>query len=152
MASPVSVLEDPVLWEANAAREGDEVSAVAPGGTMELTVSATIADGWYIYSITQGEGGPVPTNVALAPDQPFLPAGTLSGPAPTARFDRNFDMEVETHVGSVVYVLPVQASPEAPPGLAELGVRVRYQACTDRVCLPAQTVNISVSVGIQAGE
>lgn len=135
--------QDPVHWTA----EIDEESLVA-GGKVTVDVKATIDPGWYIYSITQGEGGPVPSRISLADEQPFTQAGDVKGTKPTVKFDQNFSMEVEMHEGSVAYELPVQVAADAGPDVKEIQVRARYQACTNRVCLPAQTEKLSVPVTI----
>ena len=116
-----------------------------------MVVRAVIEPGRYIYSITQGEGGPVPSRISLDADQPFTLAGDVEGPEPKVRFDRNFSMKVEVHEGSVVYRVPVLVAAEAAAGEREMLVRARYQACTNRVCLPAQTETISVPVRITPG-
>lgn len=138
-----SMSQDPVQWTA----EIDEES-LAPGGKVTVTVRATIDPGWYIYSITQGEGGPVPSRISLAADQPFAQAGDVKGTEPAVKFDQNFQMEVEMHEGRVSYELPVEVAKEVGSDVKEMQVRARYQACTNRVCLPAQTEKLSVPVTI----
>ncbi len=139
--------QDPVEWTA-ALGKGDP----APGAKVEVVVKAAIERGWYIYAITQGEGGPVPTRIFLDADQPFTLAGDVEGSEPRVRFDRNFSMQVEVHEGSVAYRVPVQIAAGTAPGEREMLIRARYQACTNRVCLPAQTETISVPVRITPGQ
>jgi DsbC/DsbD-like thiol-disulfide interchange protein len=135
--------QDPVHWTAEAAS-----TSVAPGGTLTLAVKAVIDPGWYIYSITQGEGGPVPSRVSLAEEQPFSLAASVTGTKPKVKFDENFSMEVEVHEGQVAYTVPVEVASGADAGATEILIRARYQACTNRVCLPAQTEKISLPVKI----
>ncbi len=135
--------QDPVHWTA----EIDEES-LAPGAKVTVAVKATIDAGWYIYSITQGEGGPVPSKISLSADQPFTLAGKVKGTKPVVKFDQNFQMQVEVHEGKVSYTVPIQVSAEVGADVSEMEVRARYQACTNRVCLPAQTEKISVPVKI----
>ena len=140
---PGAMSEDPVHWTA----EIDEES-LAAGATVTVAVRATIDPGWYIYSITQGEGGPVPSRISLAADQPFTQAGDVTGTPPAVKFDQNFSMEVEMHEGGVAYELPVQVAADAGSDVGEIQVRARYQACTNQICLPAQTERLSVPVKI----
>ncbi|MDE2793625.1 MAG: protein-disulfide reductase DsbD N-terminal domain-containing protein [Gemmatimonadota bacterium] len=135
--------QDPVHWTA----EIDEES-LAPGAKITVSVKATIEAGWYIYSITQGEGGPVPSKISLSAEQPFTLAGKVEGTKPKVKFDQNFQMQVEMHEGKVSYTVPVQVSVKAGSDVTEMEVRARYQACTNRVCLPAQTEKIAVPVKI----
>ena len=138
--------QDPVQWTAALGKRDP-----APGAKVEVVVRAAIEPGWYIYSITQGEGGPVPSRISLDEDQPFTLAGAIEGSEPKARFDRSFSMQVEVHEESVAYRVPVLVAAEAAAGKREMLIRARYQACTDRVCLPPQTEKISVLVRITTG-
>lgn len=135
--------QDPVHWTAEIEEE-----SLAPGAKVTVAVKATIDAGWYIYSITQGEGGPVPSKISLSADQPFTLAGKVEGTKPVVKFDQNFQMQVEVHEGKVSYTVPIQVSAEVGADVSEMEVRARYQACTNRVCLPAQTEKISVPVKI----
>lgn len=143
LATGSAQAQDPVHWTA----EIDEES-LAPGSKVTVAVKATIDAGWYIYSITQGEGGPVPSRISLASEQPFTLAGKVEGTKPVVKFDQNFQMQVEMHEGKVSYTVPVQVSAEAGSDVKEIQIRARYQACTNRVCLPAQTEKLSLPVKI----
>ena len=90
----------------------------------------------------------MPSKISLSADQPFTLAGKVEGTKPKVKFDQNFQMQVEMHEGKVSYTVPVQVSVEAGSDVTEMEVRARYQACTNRVCLPAQTEKISVPVKI----
>ena len=136
--------QDPVHWSAEITEE-----SLAPGDKVTVSVKATIDAGWYIYSITQGEGGPVPSKITLAAEQPFTLAGKVTGTKPEVKFDENFAMKVEMHEGKVSYTVPVQVSAEAAADVEEIQIRARYQACTNRVCLPAQTEKLSLPVKIK---
>ena len=141
---PGAMSQNPVHWTAEIDRE-----SLAAGAEFTVAVSAAIDPGWYIYSITQGEGGPVPSRISLAAEQPFTQAGDVRGTVPTVKFDQNFSMEVEMHEGGVAYELPAQVAADAGPDVKEIQVRARYQACTNRLCLPAQTERLSVPVTIR---
>ena len=143
LATGSAQAQDPVHWTAEIEEE-----SLAPGAKITVTVRATIDAGWYIYSITQGEGGPVPSKISLSAEQPFTLAGKVEGTEPKVKFDQNFQMQVEVHEGRVSYAVPVQVSVEAGSDVSEMEVRARYQACTNRVCLPAQTEKISLPVKI----
>jgi len=138
--------QDPVKWRVNLDR-----GEIAQGDTVVASVSATIDPGWYIYSITQGEGGPVPTSITLPAEQLFERAGSVEGPDPTVKFDENFSMRVEVHELAVSYRIPVVLVANSGAGAVELRINARYQACTDRVCLPAQTERLYVPLTVLGG-
>jgi thiol:disulfide interchange protein len=138
--------QNPVTFsiKANAA------SALKPGDKFTAKVAAQIQGGWHLYSITQGAGGPVPTRITMPEGQPFKLAGTPSGPRPRVAMDPNFEINTETHEGSVTFSVPVLVIADAPAGAQSLNVNVRYQACNDKNCLPPRTAKLSVPVTLVA--
>lgn len=139
-AAPLSA-QDPVRWSAKIA-----ATTVRPGGTFDVAVSARVDDEWYVYSVTQGPGGPVPTSIALAPKALFTRGGPIRGPAPKAAYDPNFEIQTEKYDGAFTLTVPVALAATAPAARATLSVAVTYQACTNRVCLPPQTAVLRVPV------
>jgi thiol:disulfide interchange protein len=137
--------EEPVTWSIRRA----SAAAVRPGSTMTLRVVAAIEDGWHIYSVTQGPGGPAPTSIMLPERQPFVRDGAIRAPAPHRAFDPNFEIETEFHEESTAFEVPVRVAAEARAANHELTVRVRFQACTDTVCLPPATKILTLAVGVR---
>src|SRR6266496_3039054 len=79
---------DIVLWSARLRSE----RAIKPGEKIAGVLSASIEDGWHIYSLTQGPGGPIPTNISVPLKQIVSSDGNVSGPKPEESFDPNFLM------------------------------------------------------------
>lgn len=145
-ATPVTA-QDPVHWSAHAA-----ATIVRPGAAFDVTVSARIDDEWYIYSVTQGPGGPVPTSIAVGPKALFARSGPIRGPQPKTAYDPNFEIQTEKYEEAVSLTVPVALAGTAPRSGGTLNVAVTYQACTNRVCLPPQTETLRVPVAwAQAG-
>jgi thiol:disulfide interchange protein DsbD len=109
--------------------------------TVRLT--ATIDDGWHLYSTTQPPGGPVPTRIAVA-SPGFLLDGTVQFPKPSVHPDPNFGINVETYESTVTFTVPVRVDRAAPPGADTVVVTARYQACNATLCLPPQTAKVPV--------
>ncbi|MGI9035473.1 MAG: cytochrome c biogenesis protein CcdA, partial [Pyrinomonadaceae bacterium] len=120
------------------------------GGKLTAQISASIAGGWHLYSITQGAGGPVPTRVTVAENGVFKAAGAASGSAPKREMDANFGIMTETYTGSASFSVPVAVDSAAAPGTQTLEINVRYQVCNDSICLPPKTVKVSAPVEIIA--
>jgi thiol:disulfide interchange protein len=133
--------QDPVHWSAKTA-----ATAIRPGGTFDVAVSARIDDEWYVYSVTQGPGGPVPTSIAVGPKALFSRSGAIRGPDPTAAYDPNFEIRTEKYDGAFTLTVPVALAAAAPGAGGTLSVAVTYQACTNRLCLPPQTETLRVPV------
>jgi thiol:disulfide interchange protein len=133
--------QDPVHWSATAA-----ATPARTGGTFDVAVSARVDDEWYVYSVTQGPGGPVPTSIAVGPKVLFTRAGAIRGPAPRSAYDPNFEIQTEKYEGAFTLTVPVALAASAPRAGATVSIAVTYQACTNRLCLPPQTETLRVPV------
>jgi len=137
--------ENPVVWSATC-----PVGVVHPGQKFTAKVSARIAPGWHIYSITQAPGGPTPTEITLAARQPFTLSGFVIGPLPHSSYDENFQLETDTYERTAAFKVPIAVAAKAPSGASAVAIDVRFQACNDRNCLPAKTIHLSAAVRIIA--
>jgi len=143
--SVYSLAQNPVTLAASV-----KPAKVKPGDKLNAQVSASIAGGWHIYSVTQGSGGPVPTRITIA-EGVFKSAGNVSGSAPKREMDPNFGIMTEFYIGSASFSVPVIIDSSTPPGSQTLTINVRYQACNDTLCLPPKTVKVSAPVEIVSG-
>lgn len=125
-------------------------SSIAAGGSGTARISANIEGGWYMYSISQGPGGPIQTRIAIA-DGPFKMSG-VSGPKPKVKLDPNFGINTESYAGNAVFNLRFNVAPDTPEGPQTLNASIRYQVCNDTVCLPPKTVKLAAEVTITAGK
>lgn len=135
--------QGPVRWQASATP-----AEAKRGGRVSVKLSASIDDGWHIYALTQGRGGPEPLAIRLAERQPFTLAGSVTSPAPSVKFDQNFGADVAEHEGNTAFVVPVAVASNAPIGAQTLTVTARYQACDSHICLPPQTAELRMGVNI----
>jgi thiol:disulfide interchange protein DsbD len=128
-----------VKWTAspNAVRE------TAEGSVVDVELRAEVEPGWKLYSLTQKGGGPTPMSVKLSDSTNFQIAGTVIGPQPVRSMDPNFNLETETYAGNPVFRVSVKLPRHAKP----VDLKVRSQACSDRLCLPARTTTITVDPG-----
>ncbi len=130
-----------VEWTAVA---GPTRPAADGGYAVDVDVSATIADGWHVYSVTQAGGGPVPLSVKVGPLPPYSLAGNVTGPQPEKEKDPNFGVETETYSHQASIRVPVRIASPGAEEFPPLELKVRSQACSDRVCLPAKTTTLVV--------
>ena len=130
---------------------------VQAGSQIEALLVARIVDGWHLYSTTQASGGPIPTSISVVENSVFSQVGSVKGPPPLRWFDRNFGIDTEYFEKRVDFRVPVRIGSEAPSGVHQLSVKVRFQACSDTLCLAPQnrtlTGNIQVAgrSGSEAG-
>jgi len=109
-----------------------------------LTVAATIAPEWHIYSITQAEGGTQRTRL-----EPKLPEGVkLTGPfqadrAPAIKKYPYWQVNIEEHEGAVTWTAPLELSESVKPESLEIPIRCFAQVCKES-CIDVDT-NITVA-------
>ena len=111
--------------------------------TVQVRVTAKIADTWHLYSIAQPPGGPIPTRIWITDDQPFKMTGDIRGPKAESSFDSNFNMDVAYYEGEAEFqfaVKPITTSKQT------LHVRASFQTCNDRLCLPPKTVTLTLDI------
>jgi hypothetical protein len=140
-----ALAQNPVVWTV-AAPSG----AVTRGAVVVVHLTARIAGGWHMYSLTQPAGGPVPARIAVAPDQPFTLAEPIVGPAVDKRFDPNFGINVETYDAQATFAVPIRIAPNAPRGHASIALTARFQTCNATLCLPPRTEHLTVPLTVAA--
>ena len=137
--------ENPVSWSTVSMKK-----SVRPGQEFTVMVSAGINPGWHIYSISQASGGPTPTSITVPGKQPFALTGFVIGPVPHSAYDQNFQLETETYQQAASFKIPLIAAKTLKTGLNSVAIDVRFQACNDRICLPARTVRLNARLKVDA--
>ncbi len=131
--------------------EGGIVSR--PGAKFDLTVAVKIPHDekvWHLYSITQKPGGPTRTTFGVGPVALFRIAGAIVGTKPMIASDPNFGMLTETYTDSAVFRIPVLSAGSAA-GVQRIALRMFYQTCNDRYCLPPTEDTLFASVRFEGG-
>jgi DsbC/DsbD-like thiol-disulfide interchange protein len=123
---------------ASAPQEGPEESKL-----VELQLQVTVTDGWHVYSLTQDKGGPTPMSVKVEP--PYEIAGEITGPPPVKFDDPNFGIVTETYAGEQIFKVPLKLAASSALTAPPIEVKIRSQACSDKLCLPARTTTLTVT-------
>ena len=132
----------PVKWEAFA---GEIRKASDSSSVLDIELRATIEDKWHVYSLTQSGNGPTPMSVEAIPTPPYQLADAVTGPAPVKAMDREFGFETETYAGQSVFHVPVKFPTGDYSSAKLLKLKVRSQACSDKLCLPARTTTVAIA-------
>ncbi|MBS0210862.1 MAG: thioredoxin family protein [Planctomycetes bacterium] len=125
-----------------------QFTAPAAGQPSRLFVTAKIADGWHVFSVTQPAGGPVRTNITLAADQAAKLAGKFAPTTPPKKHPEPlFDnTTVEEHEKQVIWYAPLEWS-AAPNEATTLNGEVLAQACSANSCLPPRKIKFTAKLG-----
>lgn len=127
---------------------------LAAGEEFVAVVHAQIGEGWHLYSMTKyppGALAPQPTTIGLGDTDVVTLTGPVRQPSPHVAYDSNFEIDTEYFEGRVDFELPLKVVEGVPAGEHEVPVRIRFMACNDRVCLPPQIVNLSLTLRTVAG-
>ena len=113
---------------------------LAPGSRIVLTLRATMAPTWHLYSLTPYPedvlAAPQPTTIQLKEHPFFKPDGKVRQPRPKLDQDENFGIETEYFDGIVDFEVPIRVASIASTGKHEVVLKIRFMACNDRLCLP----------------
>jgi thiol:disulfide interchange protein len=104
-----------------------------------LFISAEVAPGWHIYSITQSPGGPLRTKLKISDSPNYKLAGEFKAlqPAVVHHYDDIYPkLPVEEHQGRVTWAAPIDFPKTADLNKLEIAGAVNAQACKTDCLLP----------------
>ncbi len=152
----MGILQGP-LWSQNEVRFQilPVEQAVAPGGRLVLTLRATMAPTWHLYSLTPYPddvlAAPQPTTIQLKDHAFFESDGKVRQPTPKTDHDENFGIETEYFDGIVDFDVPVRVASTASAGEHEVILKIRFMACNDRLCLPPRNIEAATLLTVSTG-
>jgi DsbC/DsbD-like thiol-disulfide interchange protein len=117
------------------------------GGTLKLTVSAKIEDGWKLYALDQPAAGPRPLAFGAAKPFAVLTKGLSAPPAKVLK-DPIFDANTRYYEKEVAITVPVSI-PADLAGIHEIPVEVTFQACGADICLRPFTQKLPVQIEVR---
>lgn len=129
-------VKNPVAWAFTAKK----INAT----TYEVSMSATLEQGWHIYSQTTPEGGPAPTVISFAKN-PLL---SLEGDVKEVgkmeqKHEPLFGVDVKQFSNKVVFVQQVKVKGKAKTTLTG---SLDFMTCNNRECLPPKTQKFSIAL------
>jgi thiol:disulfide interchange protein/DsbC/DsbD-like thiol-disulfide interchange protein len=120
-----------------------------------LMITADIAPGWHVYSLTQPPGGPTRTKIELTPSPEYQLAGEFRAlPEPTQRVDTEtwVGLTIEEHEGLVTWYAPLELAEGVDPASLTITGQVRTLACKES-CIPVnKDFTARLGRGVPIGE
>ena len=115
------------------------VEPAAGGKPATLVVTATLEEGWHLYSLTQKPGGPKATRIGVDAASAWLPSAPFVPDSPPhVRTITDVPawkgLQVEEHEGTVVWRAPLE--PNAAGTGARVSGSVSVQMCRETSCSP----------------
>jgi thiol:disulfide interchange protein DsbD len=112
---------------------------------VEGTVFVTIAEGWHVNSNKPTEEFSIATELSLDPASAELVAVSWPPDAMKA-FEFTAGKQISVFDGK----FPVHFKAKLKPGAQKIGATLRYQACSDRVCLPPNNAKTDIALNVVA--
>lgn len=129
-------LAEPVQWSFQAEKLNSEI--------FKVTLSATIDEGWYVYSQDLAGKGPVPTRINFEPNQAFVLEGRIQETGDKKEeFDQNFNISVTKLKGKTTYIQYVKLSGN---DVVSVKGKLMYMSCNGEMCLPPKKVDFNISL------
>lgn len=111
---------------------------------VELQVTATMDEGWHIYSVNTSKESMVIGTELNVPESPnYELIGTVKEPVPHTEYDPNFQEELSYHGGKATFSQRIRILSAKD---FKVTVEFVYQTCNDEMCLPPEYIDVEFSV------
>jgi thiol:disulfide interchange protein DsbD len=122
---------------------------VGRGSSFQIAVVMKIRPGFHVNAREKSEDYLIATDLKAV-----LPAGFNSGEVsyPKGKLE-NFSFSkipLNVYQDTVILRLPVTALPSAPLGEQQIPLKLRYQACSNELCLPPVTLTLAATLNVAA--
>ncbi|MGN6166091.1 MAG: protein-disulfide reductase DsbD domain-containing protein [Flavisolibacter sp.] len=112
--------------------------------TYEVHLTASIENGWHIYSQTTPDGGPVPTSIDYLPNPLLTLDGAIKEVGKLEQHSEPlFGVDVKQFSNKVDFVQVVKLKGKAKTALSG---SIEFMTCNDHECLPPKSVKFSLSI------
>lgn len=138
-----SQIIEPIQWNSNISMTNETEG--------QITISATIDDGWHLYNLTLPDGGPNPTTISFDTSQGIRLVGELSPSIqPIVSYDKIFGLELGWWDNDVNFIQNFEVQEK---GRNNIDVTVSFQACNGNSCIAPSTqkFNMVVNTDINSG-
>jgi thiol:disulfide interchange protein DsbD len=122
---------------------------VGRGSSFQIAVVMKIRPGFHVNAREKSEDYLIATDLKAV-----LPAGFNSGEVsyPKGKLE-NFSFSktpLNVYQDTVILRLPVMALASAPLGEQQIPLKLRYQACSNELCLPPVTLTLAATLNVAA--
>jgi hypothetical protein len=123
---------------------------VARGSSFQLAVVLKIRNGFHINARKPSAEYLIPTDLRANLPAAFKSAGEIAYPSGQLRTFAFSKTPLNVYEDKVILRVPLAAQPDAPLGAQKIPLKLRYQACSNEVCLPPVTLDVDAPVTVAA--
>ena len=117
------------------------------GSTAELKLKAQLQPGFHVNSNAPADEYLIPLKLTWAKEP--LETDQVTYPKPDLEKYAFSTKPVSVFSGNFEIVTRFKAPASAPPGLAIIAGKLRYQACNNKECLPPRTIDLRATVNVE---
>ena len=118
------------------------------GDSFDIILTLDFEKGWYTYSMKEQINdefiGPMATEITLAPENALKVQGNIQPSKSYVKYDKAFEMELETYKGTVHFLIPTIAQKDIDLNKDNIEVILYLQQC-EELCIPPSEFKIKVS-------
>lgn len=128
---------NPVSWSFSSKKISDNV--------YELQIVGTIQQGWHVYSQNQPKDAIAQPTTFVFNKNPLLQFdGNVKEIGNLEKFkDKELDISANQYSNKVTFIQRVKLRGKAKTNITG---KLTYQTCNDEKCLPAKTINLSITL------
>lgn len=128
---------NPVSWSFNSKKITENL--------YEIQMTATVQQGWHVYSQNQPKDAIAQPTTIVFNKNPLLELdGKVKELGSLEKFkDKELDISANQYSNKVVFSQRVKLKGKAKTNVTG---KLTYQTCNDEKCLPAKTINLSISL------
>jgi thiol:disulfide interchange protein DsbD len=123
---------------------------VARGSFFQVAVVLKIRNGFHINARKPSAEYLIPTDLRANLPAGFKSAGEISYPKGELHTFAFTKTPLNVYEDKVVLRVPLSAQSDAPLGAQKIPLKLRYQACSQEVCLPPVTLDVDAPVTVAA--
>jgi thiol:disulfide interchange protein DsbD len=123
----------------------DKLTAKA-GGMAEAKLKVELRNGYHCNSNTPSDDYLIPLKLTWTPGT--LDVGEVAYPKPQMEKYSFSEKPLSVYTGNFEIVTHFKVPATAMPGDTVIAAKLRYQACTERMCLPPKTIDVSLPVNV----
>jgi hypothetical protein len=149
-----------MLWSATAASFAQGTSAVmvtppspveiAAGQSAAVRIEVRVTPGYHVQANPVRNPSLVPITVELAPVGGVLPGRAVYPPSKVFRIVGGSE-DLVVYDGIFFIQIPVRVTRAQRPGMVLQKGTLRYQACTDKICLTPRNIPLRIPIRVVVG-
>lgn len=125
----------PVKWKTSVESGKD--------GTAMLVMTATIDQGWHLYSQEIPEGGPIKTTFTFEESASYEVVGAVKEGKAVEYYDKNFEMDLKYFSGKADFKQLIRLK---TTDAIKIKGTVEFMVCDDEKCLPPDLIDLTFNI------